>query len=295
MSSNSTHNQWDSEPQVTCLSLDPNQTLASKTKIDPGNPMSCRHHLTTCPEEIIGSGQEWPNSQQIAKEQEFGHPLKPQFPIPSSKLLSSPIPLGNAINKDPSSYTLTSLPQPTPSNPRKLNHLIFTAVLTACLGIRGYQQGPEFFGPFPEGLGNDHHYDPGQLNSSHTGSWPPLVSPHSTLSIVVYTFMYYVLTYFGGSFGRYNVHAKVFRWLMTVYPVATALTGFQFSNLLPYLLQVVPTVSRYYTQSKNHLKKKYKLIQVGPATQRWKLAGASLFTQTKVLGSHLKSFKFKPK
>ncbi|KAJ9080901.1 hypothetical protein DSO57_1019982 [Entomophthora muscae] len=127
-----------------------------------------------------------------------------------------------------------------------MNPLIFTAVLTACLGIGLYQQGPEFFGPSPEGLGNDYHYDPGQLNSSNTGSWPPLVSPHSTLSIAMYTSLYYVLTYFAGSFGRYNIHTKVFWWLMTIYSIVTTLTGFQFSNLLPYFLQLVPTISGYY-------------------------------------------------
>ncbi|KAJ9077355.1 hypothetical protein DSO57_1017493 [Entomophthora muscae] len=89
-----------------------------------------------------------------------------------------------------------------------MNHLIFTAVLTVCLGIGGYQQGSQFFEPSPDGLGHDPHYDPGQLNSSQTGPWPPLVSPHSTLSIAMYTFMYYILTYFAGSFGRYNVHVK---------------------------------------------------------------------------------------
>ncbi|KAJ9067740.1 hypothetical protein DSO57_1036135 [Entomophthora muscae] len=128
-----------------------------------------------------------------------------------------------------------------------MNHLIFTAVLTACLGIEGYQQGPEFFGPSPEGLGHDPNYDPGQLNSSDSGSWLPLVSPYSMLSIAVYTSMYYVLMYFARSFRRYNLHAKVFRWLMTIYLIITALTGFQFTNLLPYLLQVVPTVTGYYT------------------------------------------------
>ncbi|KAJ9083330.1 hypothetical protein DSO57_1035738 [Entomophthora muscae] len=132
-----------------------------------------------------------------------------------------------------------------------MNHLICTAVLTACLGIGGYQHGSEFFGPSSEGLGHDHHYEPGQLNSSHTGSWPPLVSPHFTLFIVVYTSMYYVLTYFAGSFGRYNIHTKVFHWLMTIYPIVTALTGFQFSNLLSYLLQVAPIVSGYYTFHKD--------------------------------------------
>ncbi|KAJ9053718.1 hypothetical protein DSO57_1021509 [Entomophthora muscae] len=127
-----------------------------------------------------------------------------------------------------------------------MNHLIFTAVLTACLGIGGYQQRSEFFGPSSEGLGHDPHYNPGQLNSSHAGPWPPLVSPHSTLSIAMYTSMYYILTYFARSFGRYKVHTKVFCWLMTIYPIITALTGFQFFNLLPYMLQVVPTVLGYY-------------------------------------------------
>ncbi|KAJ9072977.1 hypothetical protein DSO57_1021458 [Entomophthora muscae] len=130
-----------------------------------------------------------------------------------------------------------------------MNHLILTAVLTACLGIGGYQQGLEFFGPSPEGLGHDPHFDPGQLNSSNTDPWPPLVSPHSTMSIVVYTTLYYVLTYFGGNFGRYNIYAKVFRWLMTIYPIITALTGFQFVNLSTYILQVVPIISGYYTRS----------------------------------------------
>ncbi|KAJ9076931.1 hypothetical protein DSO57_1021654 [Entomophthora muscae] len=135
-----------------------------------------------------------------------------------------------------------------------MNHLIFTAVLTACLGIGGYQSGTELFGPSPEGLGQDSYYDHGQLNSSQTGPWPPLVSSHSTLSIAMYTSMYYVLTYFAGSFGRYNVHAKIFHWLMTVYPIVTALTGFQFANLLPYFLQVIPTITGYYKRDINYSK-----------------------------------------
>ncbi|KAJ9049273.1 hypothetical protein DSO57_1026422 [Entomophthora muscae] len=64
----------------------------------------------------------------------------------------------------------------------------------------------------------------------------------------MYTSAYYILTYFTGSFGRFNIHAKVFCLLMTVHPIITALTGFQFANLLPYMLQVVPTISGYYTQ-----------------------------------------------
>ncbi|KAJ9090400.1 hypothetical protein DSO57_1002712 [Entomophthora muscae] len=130
-----------------------------------------------------------------------------------------------------------------------MHHLIFTAVLTACLGIGGYQPGSEFFGPSTEGLGYDPYHNPGQLNSSNTGPWLPLVSPYLTLSIAIYTSAYYILTYFAGSFGHFNIHAKVFCWLMMVYPIVTALTGFQFTNLLPYILQVVPTISGYYNRT----------------------------------------------
>ncbi|KAJ9080883.1 hypothetical protein DSO57_1020222 [Entomophthora muscae] len=70
---NSTPNQWDSEDQTTCLSPDPSQTKPFKTKIDCENSMSLQHHLTPLPGEIISSSQEWPNPQQIFKEQEFGH------------------------------------------------------------------------------------------------------------------------------------------------------------------------------------------------------------------------------
>ncbi|KAJ9089944.1 hypothetical protein DSO57_1007763 [Entomophthora muscae] len=118
-----------------------------------------------------------------------------------------------------------------------MNHLIFTAVLTACLGIGGYQPGSASFGLSLGGLGQTCYEESAQLNSSYTGSWPPLVSPHSTLSILVYTSIYYILTYFTGSFSRYNVHANVFRWLMTINPIITSLTGFQFVSLQPYLLK----------------------------------------------------------
>ncbi|KAJ9079644.1 hypothetical protein DSO57_1033261 [Entomophthora muscae] len=57
--------------------------------------------------------------------------------------------------------------------------------------------------------------------------------------------MYYMTIYFLGSFRRYNIHAKVFWWLMTIYLIVTTLTDFQFSTLLPYLLQVVLTMSGY--------------------------------------------------
>ncbi|KAJ9080373.1 hypothetical protein DSO57_1025683 [Entomophthora muscae] len=89
-----------------------------------------------------------------------------------------------------------------------------------------------------------------------------LVSPHSTLFIVVYTSMYYMLTYFAGSFGRYNVHAKVFWWLMTVYPTVTVVTGFQFANLLPYLAKVVPTKYGYYIYTPTQIKERIPLKRI---------------------------------
>ncbi|KAJ9057209.1 hypothetical protein DSO57_1024865 [Entomophthora muscae] len=78
----------------------------------------------------------------------------------------------------------------------------------------------------------------------------------------MYTSMYYMLTYFTGSFGRYNVHEKVFCWLMTVYPIVTTLTGFQFTNLLPYILQVVPTITGYYMIASPSLPTNQVLAQI---------------------------------
>ncbi|KAJ9088684.1 hypothetical protein DSO57_1020737 [Entomophthora muscae] len=130
-----------------------------------------------------------------------------------------------------------------------MNHLIFSAVLPVCLRIGGYQPDSATFGLSSEGLGQSYYEEPGQLNSSFTRPWPFLVSPHSTLSIAAYTSTYYALTYFARSFGQYSPHAKVFQWMMTIYHIVTSLTGFQFSNILLYLLQVVPTTLGYYSRT----------------------------------------------
>ncbi|KAJ9085245.1 hypothetical protein DSO57_1015842 [Entomophthora muscae] len=168
-----------------------------------------------------------------------------------------------------------------------MNHLIFTAVLTACLGIGGYQQGSDFFGPSTEGLGHDPYYDPGQLNSSNTGPWLPLVFPHFTLSIAMYMSAYYILTYFARSFGRFNIHAKVFCWLMTLYPIITALTGFQFASLLSYILQVVLIISGYYNATAcfccplEHMLS-YLLDNFGRAMGKLAVADATAVKKTKI-------------
>ncbi|KAJ9054188.1 hypothetical protein DSO57_1017327 [Entomophthora muscae] len=127
-----------------------------------------------------------------------------------------------------------------------MNHLIFTASYSLPWDWRVPTE-PGTFGPSPEGLGHRYYDNPSQLNSSRVGSWPPLVLPHSTISVAAYTSIYYVLIYFEGSLGRYNTHAKVFQWLMTIGPNVTALAGFQFANLLPYLLQVVPTIFGFHS------------------------------------------------
>ncbi|KAJ9058469.1 hypothetical protein DSO57_1012065 [Entomophthora muscae] len=119
-----------------------------------------------------------------------------------------------------------------------MNHLIFSAVLTACLGIGGHQHTHQH-GPCNEPPTKYFYKEPVQLNSSKTYSWPTLVLPRSTQHVEIYTFVFYVLTYFASNFGRFNVHTKVFRWMMTVYPIVTALTEFQVANLVSYLAKIL--------------------------------------------------------
>ncbi|KAJ9053853.1 hypothetical protein DSO57_1020296 [Entomophthora muscae] len=224
-------NQSGASSLVTWTRPNSIQNNVPDPKITSEEDLTPNLHLAPGQHETIGSSQVFLNQPQIAGEQEFDHLPKPQLPFLLSKLLGSPIPCFFLPIENLCTGKRTI---------NKGSHL-------TCLGIGGYQSGPELFGPSPEGLGQDSYYDPGQLNSSQTGPWPPLVSPHSTLTIAMYTSMYYILTYFAGSFGRYNVYAKIFRWLMTVYPIVTALTGFQFANLLPYVLQVIPTITGYYS------------------------------------------------
>ncbi|KAJ9070054.1 hypothetical protein DSO57_1012303 [Entomophthora muscae] len=129
-----------------------------------------------------------------------------------------------------------------------MNHLILSAVLKACLGIVGHQHSHQH-GPYNKPPNEYFYKEPAQLNSSETYSWPTLVSPCSTQSVAIYTCIYYVLTYFAGNFVQFNVYAKVFRWMMTVYPILTALTGFQVSNLVPYLAKILPYFMGLYRGS----------------------------------------------
>ncbi|KAJ9054779.1 hypothetical protein DSO57_1010654 [Entomophthora muscae] len=126
-----------------------------------------------------------------------------------------------------------------------MNHLIFSAVLTACLGIGGHQYSHQH-GPYNKPPDEYFYKEPAQLYSSETYSWPTLVLPRSTQHVAIYTCIYYVLTYFAGKFGCYNVHAKVFQLMMTVYPIVIALTGFQVANLVPYFAKVLPQLLGLY-------------------------------------------------
>ncbi|KAJ9056259.1 hypothetical protein DSO57_1035059 [Entomophthora muscae] len=119
-----------------------------------------------------------------------------------------------------------------------MNHLIFSAVLTACLGIGGHQYSHQH-GPYNKPPDEYFYKEPAQLYSSKTYSWPTLVLSRSTQHIAIYSFVFYVLTYFASNFGGFNVHVKVFRWMMTVYPILMALMGFQVTNLVPYLARIL--------------------------------------------------------
>ncbi|KAJ9074419.1 hypothetical protein DSO57_1006678 [Entomophthora muscae] len=135
-----------------------------------------------------------------------------------------------------------------PSSRKKMNHLILLSVLTACIGLGGHQSSFDQTVNMPGTTEDMFYKDQPQLASSNISSWPPLVSPRSTMSLAVYTSVYYFLTYFYGNFGRYNVLSKAVCWLMTIYPIVTALTRFQFFNLLPYLSQLMPHILMFYTQ-----------------------------------------------
>ncbi|KAJ9072784.1 hypothetical protein DSO57_1023607 [Entomophthora muscae] len=127
-----------------------------------------------------------------------------------------------------------------------MNHLIFSAVLTACLGIGGHQYTHQH-GPYNKPPNEYFYKEPVQLNSSKTYSWLTLVLSCSTQHLAIYTFIFYVLTYFVSNFGRFNVHTKVFRWMMMVYPIMTVLTGFQVANLVPHLAKILPHFLGLYT------------------------------------------------
>ncbi|KAJ9087505.1 hypothetical protein DSO57_1032715 [Entomophthora muscae] len=142
-----------------------------------------------------------------------------------------------------------------------MNHLIFSAVLIACLRIGGHQHSHQH-GPYNKPPNKYFYKESAQLNSSETYSWPMLVLSCSTQNLSIYSFVFYVLTYFAGNFGQFNVHAKVFRWMMMVYPILTALTEFQVSNLVPYLAKVLPHFMGLYRK---------------PPAQRTKILPACIF------------------
>ncbi|KAJ9066992.1 hypothetical protein DSO57_1004090 [Entomophthora muscae] len=57
--------------------------------------------------------------------------------------------------------------------------------------------------------------------------------------------------YFAGNFGWFNIHAKVYRWVLMVYPIATSLTGLQVPDLAPYLAKMLPRMLGYYRTPNN--------------------------------------------
>ncbi|KAJ9068373.1 hypothetical protein DSO57_1029330 [Entomophthora muscae] len=126
-----------------------------------------------------------------------------------------------------------------------MNHLIFSAVLTACLEIEGHQYNHQH-GPFNKPPGKYFYKEPAQLNSSKKYSWPTLVLPHSTQSVAIHTCIYYVITYFAGNFGAITCTPRSFNEC-AVYPIVTALTGFQVANLVPYFAKILSQLLGLYT------------------------------------------------
>ncbi|KAJ9060808.1 hypothetical protein DSO57_1026856 [Entomophthora muscae] len=103
-----------------------------------------------------------------------------------------------------------------------MNHLIFSAVLTACLGIGGHQHSHQ------HGLTTNRPMS--TSTRSQRSSTPPRCTPGPC----------------------WCCPAPPSTWMMTVYPILTALTGFQVSNLVPYLARILPHFMGLYTVLKQN-------------------------------------------
>ncbi|KAJ9074972.1 hypothetical protein DSO57_1000915 [Entomophthora muscae] len=119
-----------------------------------------------------------------------------------------------------------------------MNHLIFSAVLTACLGIGGHQHTFKPHRPFQDPTKEYYYKEPSQLNFSQLYSWPALVLPHSLTSIAVYILTYYmictqkdVLLVIGGIPNCYLAHwvpsvELVFPRILVIYTDGLSKKGF---------------------------------------------------------------------
>ncbi|KAJ9078729.1 hypothetical protein DSO57_1003589 [Entomophthora muscae] len=128
-----------------------------------------------------------------------------------------------------------------------MNYVIFTAVLTAYLGIGGHQPTNAQFGPEPQGPKGISYNEPTYLNSMGLNPWTPLASSRPTPNLATYVIPSATLLYLAMSLRQCSILAKAFRQAVNFYPIVYTLNGFQLPNLSSYVTKVLPSILGYYT------------------------------------------------
>ncbi|KAJ9057270.1 hypothetical protein DSO57_1024261 [Entomophthora muscae] len=91
-----------------------------------------------------------------------------------------------------------------------MNYIIFTAVLTAYLGIGGHQQTNAQFGPEPQRPKGISYNEPTHLNPMVLYPWTPLASSRPTLNLATYVIPAATLLYLAVSLRQCKILAKAF-------------------------------------------------------------------------------------
>ncbi|KAJ9081028.1 hypothetical protein DSO57_1018807 [Entomophthora muscae] len=128
-----------------------------------------------------------------------------------------------------------------------MNYIIFTAVLTAYLGIRGHQPTNSQFGPEPQGPKGIFYNESTHLNSMVLNPWTPLASSRPTPNLATYVIPAATLLYLAASLRQCNILAKAFCQAVNLYTIVYTLNSFEPPNLPSYVTKVLPSILGYYT------------------------------------------------
>ncbi|KAJ9087978.1 hypothetical protein DSO57_1027665 [Entomophthora muscae] len=127
-----------------------------------------------------------------------------------------------------------------------MNYIIFTAFLTAYLGLGGHQPTNAQFGPEPQGLKGILYNEPTYLKSMGLNPWTPLASSCPTPTLATYVIPAATLLYLAISLRQCNILTKAFCQAVNFYPIVYGLNGFEPPNLPSYVTKVLPSILGYY-------------------------------------------------
>ncbi|KAJ9077591.1 hypothetical protein DSO57_1015397 [Entomophthora muscae] len=102
-----------------------------------------------------------------------------------------------------------------------MNYIIFTAVLTAYLGIGGHQSTNAQFGPELQGPKGISYNEPTHLNSMVLNPWTPLASSCPTPNLATYVIPAATLLYPAISLRQCNILAKAFHQALPIFYTVT--------------------------------------------------------------------------